>query len=72
MDREDYGAISVISEQEKEILGIGGSKKPDEEEGLFETIGKAGDKISETQVGKKIGTIITVIMLAILSGGANQ
>jgi hypothetical protein len=72
MAREDYGAINVISEEEREILGIGGSKKPqDEEEGLFETIGKAGDKIGETQVGKKIGTILTVIMLAILSGGAN-
>jgi len=70
MASDDYGAISVISDEEKEILGIGGSKKP-EEEGLFETIGKAGDKIGETQVGKKIGTIITVIMLAILSGGAN-
>ena len=72
MSRDDYGAISVISDEEKEILGIGGSKKPEEEEGLFETIGKAGDKIGETQVGKKIGTIITVIMLAILSGGANM
>ena len=73
MAREDYGAINVISEEEREILGIGGSKKPqDEEEALFETIGKAGDKIGETQVGKKIGTILTVIMLAILSGGANS
>lgn len=71
MARDDYGAISVISDEEKEILGIGGSKKPEEEEGLFETIGKAGDKIGETQVGKKIGTILTVIMLAVLSGGAN-
>jgi len=73
MARDDYGAINVISDEEREILGIGGSKKPeDDEEGLFETIGKAGDKISETQVGKKIGTIITVIMLALLSGGANM
>ena len=73
MARDDYGAINVISDEEREILGIGGSKKPkdDDEEGLFETIGKAGDKIGETQVGKKIGTIITVIMLAVLSGGAN-
>ena len=51
--RDDYGAINVISEEEREILGIGGSKKPDEEEKLFETIGKAADKIGETQVGKK-------------------
>jgi hypothetical protein len=72
MARDDYGAINVISDEEREILGIGGSKKPEDEEGLFETIGKAGDKIGETQVGKKIGTIITVILLAILSGGANM
>ena len=74
MARDDYGAISVISDEEKEILGIGGPKKPDddEEEKLFETIGKAADKIGETQVGKKIGTIITVVLLALLSGGANM
>jgi hypothetical protein len=72
MARDDYGAISVISDEEKEILGIGGSKKPEEEEKLFETIGKAADKIGETQVGKKIGTIITVVLLALLSGGANM
>ena len=73
MARDDYGAISVISDEEKEILGIGGPKKPDEEEEkLFETIGKAADKIGETQVGKKIGTILTVILLALLSGGANM
>ena len=73
MANDDYGAINVISDKEREILGIGGSKKPEEEdEKLFETIGKAADKIGETQVGKKIGTIITIIMLAILSGGANM
>jgi len=74
MARDDYGAISVISDEEKEILGIGGPrKKPEEEEEkLFETIGKAADKIGETQVGKKIGTIITVVLLALLSGGANM
>ena len=72
MAKDDYGAINVISDEEREILGIGGGKKPEEEEKLFETIGKAADKIGETQVGKKIGTIITVIMLAILSGGANM
>ena len=70
---DDYGAINVISDEEREILGIGGAKKPpEEEEKLFETIGKAADKIGETQVGKKIGTIITVVLLAILSGGANM
>ncbi len=73
MARDDYGAISVISDEEKEILGIGGpKKKPEDEEKLFETIGKAADKIGETQVGKKIGTIITVLLLALLSGGANM
>ena len=73
MARDDYGAINVISDEEREILGIGGSgKKPEEEEKLFETIGKAADKIGETQVGKKIGTIVTVLMLALLSGGANM
>ena len=73
MAADDYGAINVISEEEREILGIGGSKKPpEEEEKLFETIGKAANKIGETQVGRKIGTIITIIMLAILSGGANM
>ena len=67
MARDDYGAISVISDKEKEILGIGGSRKPDEEEedeGLFETIGKAGDKLGETKVGKKLGSILTVLILA--------
>ena len=74
MARDDYGAISVISDDEKAALGLTGSRKPDEEdeEKLFETIGKAADKIGETQVGKKIGTIITIVMLAILSGGANM
>jgi len=70
MTNNDYGAINVISDDEKEALGIGGPK-PDDDEKLFETIGKAADKIGETKVGKKIGTIITVIMLAVLSGGAN-
>ena len=73
MARDDYGAINVISDEEREILGIGGSKKPDDDdEKLFETIGKAADKIGETKVGKKIGTILTIIMLALLSGGANM
>ena len=70
MARDDYGAISVISQDEKEALGIGGPKKP-EDEGLFETVGKAADKIGETPIGQKIGAIIGVILLALLSGGAN-
>ena len=72
MINDDYGAISVISDDEREALGIGGSKKPEDDEKLFETIGKAADKIGETQVGKKIGTVITIILLALLSGGANM
>ena len=45
MARDDYGAINVISEEEREILGIGGAKRPDdvEEEKFFETICKAAD-----------------------------
>ena len=71
MSKDDYGAISVISDDEKAALGIGGPK-PEDDEKLFETIGKAADKIGETQVGKKIGTIITIVLLALLSGGANM
>jgi len=43
----------------------------DEEEGLFETVGRAADKIGETSMGKRIGAIFTIILLAALSGGAN-
>ena len=45
--------------------------KEDEDDGLFETVGKAADKIGETSIGKRIGAVITVLMLAVLSGGAN-
>jgi len=69
MARDDYGAISVISDDEREALGLGG-RKPDEEEGLFETIGKAGDKLGETQLGKKLGSILTVLILAFFGSGA--
>ena len=71
MANEDYGAISVISDDERAALGISGTPKPEEEEKLFETIGKAADKIGETKVGQKIGAILGIIMLAVLSGGAN-
>ena len=73
MARDDYGAISVISDEEREALGLRGGRKPDEEdeEGLFETIGKAGDKLGETKVGKKIGSILTVLMLAFFGGGGD-
>jgi hypothetical protein len=69
MARDDYGAISVISDEEREALGIGGRRPDDEEEGLFETIGKAGDKLGETQLGKKIGSILTVLILAMFGSG---
>ena len=71
MARDDYGAINVISDVEREALGLTGPKKPDEEEGLFETIGKAGDKLGETQLGKKLGSIITVLILAFFGGGGD-
>ena len=71
MANDDYGAINVISDDERAALGISGAPKPEEEEKLFETIGKAADKIGETKVGQKIGAILGVIMLAVLSGGAN-
>ena len=44
----------------------------DEEEGLFETVGRAADKIGDTSMGKRIGAIFTVLLLAALSGGANM
>ena len=71
MARDDYGAINVISDEERENLGIGGPKKPEDEK-LFETIGKAADKLGETKVGQKLGAVITIILLALLSGGANM
>ena len=46
-------------------------KDDDDENGLFESVGKAADKISETSVGKRVGAVITIILLAVLSGGAN-
>jgi hypothetical protein len=70
MARDDYGAISVISDEEREALGIGGRRPDEEEEGLFETIGKAGDKLGETKVGKKIGSILTVLLLTMFGSGA--
>ena len=72
MARDDYGAISVISDEEREALGLGGgSRKPEEEEGLFETIGKAGDKLGETKLGQKLGSILTVLILAFFGGGGD-
>jgi hypothetical protein len=69
MAHDDYGAISVISDDEREALGIGG-KKPEEEEGIFETLGKTADKVGETKLGQKIGSILTVMLLAMFGSGA--
>ena len=71
MARDDYGAISVISDEEREALGLGGRKPDEDEEGLFETIGKAGDKLGETQLGKKLGSILTVLIIAFFGGGGD-
>ena len=71
MARDDYGAISVISDEERDALGLGGRKPDDDEEGLFETIGKAGDKLGETKLGQKLGSILTVLILAFFGGGGD-
>jgi hypothetical protein len=71
MARDDYGAISVISDEEREALGLGDRKPEEDEEGLFETIGKAGDKLGETKLGKKLGSILTVLILAFFGGGGD-
>ena len=71
MARNDYGAISVISDEERDALVLGGRKPDDDEEGLFETIGKAGDKLGETKLGKKLGSILTVLILAFFGGGGD-
>ena len=44
----------------------------DKDDGLFATVGKAADKIGETSIVKRVGAILTVILLAVLSGGANM
>jgi len=70
MTRDDYGAINVISDEEREALGIAGNRPDGEEEGLFETIGKAGDKLGETKLGQKIGSILTVLIITLFGSGA--
>ena len=69
MSRDDYGAISVISAEEREALGLGGPRPDEEDEGLFETVGKAADKIGETKLGQKVGSILTVLLLAMFGSG---
>ena len=70
MAHDDYGAISVISDDEREALGIGDRKPDEDDEGLFETIGKAGDKLGETKLGKKIGSVLTILILTMFGSGA--
>ena len=69
MGQDDYGAINVISDEEREALGLSGPRRPDEEEGVFEQIGKTADKIGETKLGQKIGSILTVFLLALFGSG---
>jgi hypothetical protein len=65
---EDELFTNVLSKKELEAMIDQGK---DDDEGLFETVGKAADAVGKTRVGQKIGAILAVIMLAILSGGAN-
>jgi hypothetical protein len=65
---EDTLFTNVLSKRELEAMIDQGK---DEDEGLFETVGKAADAVGKTKVGQKIGAILAVIMLALLSGGAN-
>ena len=65
---EDELFTNVLSKKELEAMIDEGK---DDDEGLFETVGKAADAVGKTKVGQKIGAVITIIMLALLSGGAN-
>ena len=65
---EDKLFTNVLSKKELEAMIDEGK---DDDEGLFETVGKAADAVGKTKVGQKIGAVITIIMLALLSGGAN-
>ena len=64
---EDELFTNVLSKKELEAMIDEGK----DDEGLFETVGKAADAVGKTKVGQKIGAIVTIIMLALLSGGAN-
>ena len=65
---EDKLFTNVLSKKELEAMIDEGK---DDDEGLFETVGKAADAVGKTKIGQKIGAVITIIMLALLSGGAN-
>jgi hypothetical protein len=69
MDDDRDLFTNVLSKEELDAMI---KKGQEEDDGLFEQIGKTADKIGETKVGKKIGTVITIILLALLSGGANM
>ena len=64
---EDELFTNVLSKKELEAMIDEGK----DDEGLFETVGKAADAVGKTKVGQKIGAVVTIIMLALLSGGAN-
>ena len=64
---EDELFTNVLSKKELEAMIDEGK----DDEGLFETVGKAADAVGKTKVGQKIGAVLTIIMLALLSGGAN-
>ena len=46
MARDDYGAINVISDEERDSLGIGGPKKPEDEK-LFEEADYSRDRMED-------------------------
>ena len=63
---EDELFTNVLSKKELEAMIDEGK-----DEGLFETVGKAADAVGKTKVGQKIGAVVVVLLLALLSGGAN-
>ena len=64
---EDELFTNVLSKKELEAMIDDGK----EDEGLFEKVGKAADAVGETKWGQKVGAILGVLMLALISGGAN-
>ena len=85
--RGEYVSFDISTDEKKQALnvrGVGGGTlrcdavsqrrqrgEDDDEEGLFETIGKAGDKLGETKLGQKLGSILTVLILAFFGGGGD-
>ena len=64
MSRNDYGGISVISDEEREALGLGGPRPDDEEEGLFETLGKTIKAVNK--VKRRISINLTLILVMVI------